>query len=99
VREKYQWAVAGGLRPENLDQVNRTLVEVEQAFLLPEGLPGRPWFKHAVFAPGTYTGYAAVPLPGVHESIDAEDFAEARRQLDLLTAALNRAVAKLEGFR
>ena len=83
-------------RPQNLDQVNRALVEVEQAFLLPEGLPGRPWFKHAVFAPGTYTGYAAVPLPGVHESIDAGDFAEARRQLDLLTAAINRAATKLE---
>jgi N-acetylated-alpha-linked acidic dipeptidase len=96
VREKYQWAVAGGLRLENLDQMNRALVVAEQAFLLPEGLPGRPWFKHAVFAPGTYTGYAAVPLPGVHESIDAEDFAEARRQLDLLTAALHRAAATLE---
>ncbi len=99
VREKYGWAVARGLVPENLAQVNRALVETEQSFLLPEGLPGRPWFRHAIFAPGTYTGYAAVPLPGVHESIDAGDFVEARRQLDALVAALNRATARLEALR
>ncbi|MGH9805159.1 MAG: transferrin receptor-like dimerization domain-containing protein, partial [Candidatus Acidiferrales bacterium] len=81
------------------DQVNRALVAAEQDFLLPQGLPRRPWFRHAVFAPGTYTGYAAVPLPGVHESIDAGEMEEARRQLGLLTAALERAADRLEAFR
>ncbi len=73
-------------------------MEAEQAFLLPEGLPGRPWFRHAIFAPGTYTGYASVPLPGVHESIDAGDFDQARRQLEALTAAINRATELLESI-
>ncbi len=99
VREKYRWAVARGLAPDDLARVNRALVETEQAFLLPAGLPGRPWFKHAIFAPGTYTGYASVPLPGVHESIDAGDFSEAQRQLEALTAALSHAAAKLETLR
>ena len=35
-------------------------------FLMPQGLPNRPWFKHAIYAPGQYTGYAAVVLPGVN---------------------------------
>jgi N-acetylated-alpha-linked acidic dipeptidase len=96
LREKYEWALAQGLQPPHLDRVNRALVEAEQAFLLPEGLPGRPWFRHAIFAPGTYTGYASVPLPGVHESIDAGDFDQARRQLEALTAAINRAADTLE---
>ena len=99
VREKYTWAVRRGLRPENLEQVNRALVAAEQDFLLPQGLPRRPWFRHSIFAPGTYTGYAAVPLPGVHESIDAGDMVEAQRQLALLTAALERAAARLEALR
>ena len=99
VREKYRWAVERGLAPDDLARVNRALVETEQAFLLPAGLPGRPWFKHSIFAPGTYTGYASVPLPGVHESIDAGDFAEAQRQLEALTAALTRATARLESLR
>ena len=96
LREKYEWALAQGLQPPHLDRVNRALVEAEQAFLLPEGLPGRPWFRHAIFAPGTYTGYASVPLPGVHESIDAGDFDQARHQLEVLTAAINRAADTLE---
>jgi len=99
VREKYRWAVARGLVPEDLDRVNRAFVEAERAFLLPDGLPGRPWFRHAIYAPGTYTGYASVPLPGVHESIDAGDFAAAQRQLEALTAALSRAAARLEALR
>ena len=94
--EKYEWAVAQGLDIPGLGKVNRALIDAERAFLLPEGLPGRPWFRHAIFAPGTYTGYASVPLPGVHESIDAKNFEEARRQLDALTAALNRAAKLLE---
>ncbi len=99
VREKYQWAVAQGLRPANLNEVNRTLVAAEQALLLPEGLPGRQWFKHSVFAPGTYTGYASVPLPGVHESIDAGNLEQTRQQLEALAAALERAAAMLESLR
>jgi N-acetylated-alpha-linked acidic dipeptidase len=98
VREKYAWAVRNGLRPANLDAVNRALVEAEQDFLLPQGLPKRPWFRHAIFAPGTYTGYASVPLPGVHESIDAGSLEEARRQLGFLAAALERAAARLEAL-
>ncbi len=96
LREKHEWALAQGLQPPHLDRVNRALVEAEQAFLLPEGLPGRPWFRHANFAPGTYTGYASVPLPGVHESIDAGDFDQARHQLEALTAAITRATDTLE---
>ncbi|MBI4463058.1 MAG: M28 family metallopeptidase [Acidobacteria bacterium] len=96
LHEKHEWAVGQGLLPPNLDRINRALVEAEQAFLLPDGLPRRPWFKHAVFAPGTYTGYASVPLPGVHESVDANDFDEARRQVEALTAAIDRATSRLE---
>ena len=95
LRERYQWAVEQGMEVPNLDRVNRALVEAERDFLLPNGLPGRPWFRHAIYAPGTYTGYASVPLPGVHESIDAGDFAEARRQLDAVVTALGRATARL----
>ncbi|MFQ5694437.1 MAG: M28 family metallopeptidase [Terriglobia bacterium] len=99
VREKYEWAISRGVELGNLDRVNRALVAAEQAFLHPQGLPGRPFFRHVIYAPGTYTGYASVPLPGVHESIDAEDFEEARRQLEALTSAVNRAADLLESIR
>jgi len=49
-----------------------------------------------VYAPGEFTGYAAVVIPGVNEGIDAEDSARTQAQLDALTVALNRAAAVLE---
>jgi len=58
-----------GVSREQLDRVNTAINRVERAFLIPEGLPGRPWFKHAIYAPGLATGYASWPLPGVRQAI------------------------------
>ena len=44
-----------------LAKLNDSLAQVERAFLLEKGLPDRPWFKHAIYAPGLTTGYAAGP--------------------------------------
>jgi N-acetylated-alpha-linked acidic dipeptidase len=76
--------------------LNSALRTVEGDFLAPEGLPGRPWFRHTIFAPGEYTGYAAVVIPGVNEAIDAHDAARAQAQIANVTAALVRATATLE---
>jgi N-acetylated-alpha-linked acidic dipeptidase len=80
-------------------KLNRVLRDAEAALLLPGGLPNRPWFRHAVYAPGEYTGYAAVVIPGVNEAIEAGDDARTQQQLAALTAAINRAAEKLESFR
>src|SRR6202012_3282467 len=68
-----------------LTALNTQLRQVEEDFLSEQGLPGRPWFKHTVYAPGEYTGYAAVVIPGVNEAIDAKDSARAAAQLTVLT--------------
>ena len=67
--------------------------------LIPEGLPNRPWFHHAIYAPGQYTGYAAVVIPGVNEAIDKRDLERTRQQIAVLAAALNRATKILESHR
>jgi N-acetylated-alpha-linked acidic dipeptidase len=77
-------------------RLNRVLLNAERALLVPEGLPHRPWFRHAIYAPGEYTGYAAVVIPGVNEALDKGDAAEVRRQLEVLAAALDRAAKTLE---
>lgn len=79
--------------------LNLALLSVEHDLLLPEGLPGRPWYRHAIFAPGQYTGYAAVVVPGVNEAIDAKDTGLAQQQLGDLTAALDRAAATLNNAK
>jgi len=33
--------------------------------------PTAPWYRHTIYAPGEFTGYAAVVIPGVNEAIDA----------------------------
>ncbi len=75
--------------------LNLVLRNTERAFLI-NGLPDRPWFKHAIYAPGEHTGYAAVVIPGVNEAIENKDLALTQQQLQILTAALNRAAEVLE---
>lgn len=80
-------------------KLNLALRDAEHALLLPEGLPNRPWFKHAIYAPGQYTGYAAVVIPGVNEAVDKADLKTTQKQLAELTAALKRAGDALERGR
>jgi len=75
-------------------QLDEALMKTERAFLDPAGLPGRPWYRHLLFAPKPT--YAAEVLPGVTETLGAHD----RKQLDIqvgrLVAALGRAAACLD---
>lgn len=81
----------------DLGALNVALRQTEEDLLSPEGLPGRPWYKHTIYAPGEYTGYAAVVIPGVNEALDAKQQETAQEQLGVLAAALNRAAGTLEG--
>jgi N-acetylated-alpha-linked acidic dipeptidase len=76
--------------------LNFALRDAETALLNQAGLPKRPWYKHTIYAPGEFTGYAAVVIPGVNEGIDAADDTRTQTQLDALTQALNHAASILE---
>ncbi len=82
-----------GPTPANL---NHALRSAETALLSSDGLPNRSWYKHTIYAPGEFTGYAAVVIPGVNEAIDSPDAARGQAQLTVLTQALARAAAILE---
>lgn len=84
------------LDPVKAAQINHALAAVEQALLAPEGLPGRPWFKHLIFAPGSHDGYAAALIPGENDALERNDSATLRREGDALTAALLRAASRLD---
>jgi N-acetylated-alpha-linked acidic dipeptidase len=85
--------------PRDPGRLNHALLGAERTLLVPEGLPRRPWFRHAIYAPGEYTGYAAVVIPGVNEALDKGDVERARQQLAVLAAALERAAKALESYR
>jgi len=81
----------------NITKLNAALRQTEGAFIVDGGLPNRPWYKHTIFAPGEFTGYAAVVIPGVSEAIDGKDQPRAKAQLEVLTRAVDRAAATLNG--
>ncbi|MFB3921685.1 MAG: M28 family metallopeptidase [Terriglobia bacterium] len=81
--------------PRYLSSLNQSLMKVERSFLLPGGLPGRAWFRHAFYAPGVYTGYSAVIFPGVREALARRDWPGAREQLRQVQAAIDRGTATL----
>ena len=94
VAERYErayGAVSGSaVTVSALAQVNALLRRSDQALLIPEGLPRRPWYRHSLYAPGYYTGYGVKTLPGVREAIEQEDWKLADEQMGKLAAALLR---------
>jgi N-acetylated-alpha-linked acidic dipeptidase len=76
--------------------LNAALRKVEADLLSQEGLPNRSWYKHTIYAPGQYTGYAAVVIPGVNEALDAKKAEVAQQQLGVITDALDRATHTLQ---
>jgi len=85
---------AGG----NNEALNIKLYEAEQQLLLLNGLPRRPWYKHALYAPGFYTGYGVKTLPGIREAIEQRSWKEAQEQINLDAAAINKLAAYLGGI-
>jgi N-acetylated-alpha-linked acidic dipeptidase len=83
----------------DLERINTALRKTEAALLNQAGLPNRPWYRHTIYAPGEYTGYSAVVIPGVNEAIDANDLTRAQQQLATLSATLDRAANTLLGAR
>ena len=87
-------------------EVNTLLRQAEHALTLPDGLPGRPWFKHQIYAPGVYTGYSVKTMPGVREAIEGKQWKEAEQQivrvagvLETHAALVEQAAGELAGLR
>lgn len=65
------------------------MLNIDQTLAPDVGLPGRPWYKNLVYAPGRFTGYGAKTLPGVREAIEDRRWADADRYAKLTADALN----------
>ncbi|HET6554599.1 MAG TPA: transferrin receptor-like dimerization domain-containing protein, partial [Dyella sp.] len=102
----YNARAAAGLAfaPAQQQEINALMGRMEQALSDNDGLPGRPWFQHMIYAPGMLTGYEVKTVPGVREALEARRWDEAnrfagvtartldgyRQQLDQLTALLKK---------
>ena len=90
VAAAYEKALAANpaLDGARLKKLNAILIQAEQALTRPKGLPQRPWYQNQMAAPGLYTGYGFVTLPGVNESLELGRKEEAQAGVAELAAAL-----------
>jgi len=82
-----------------LKRINDALLAVERAFTDERGLRGRTWYTHQIYAPGTYTGYAAQPLPDFRQALDDRNTTNATEALVRIVEAINRGTAILRNAR
>jgi N-acetylated-alpha-linked acidic dipeptidase len=97
-------AKGAGLGPTQRTRLDAALQPLEQSLLLPQGLPGRPWYQNLIYAPGRFTGYGAKTLPGVREALEERRYKDAQTYVGLTgqalgayAAGLDRATAILNG--
>ena len=76
--------------------LNDILLRLEQTMTRAEGLPGRPWYRHHIYAPGYNTGYGVKTLPGVREAIEERDWQEASVQIEILAGVMNSVAAAID---
>ena len=76
--------------PSNVQAVNAKLIESERRLTDSAGLPGRPWYRHMIYAPGFYTGYGVKTIPGVREAIEQKRWQEADEQIQRVGTILTR---------
>src|SRR5262245_896845 len=87
------------LSDERLRRMNDALMQAERAFIDERGLRGRVWFKHQIYAPGFYTGYAALPLPDLRQAIEDGRVNDAADAAVRITDAIERAAEVLRRGR
>jgi N-acetylated-alpha-linked acidic dipeptidase len=92
-------AVAEKANSARLRSINDLLIQVEREFTDERGLRGRIWYKHQIYAPGIYTGYAAQPLTDFRQAIDDRNSANAKESLERIAEAIKRASDKLKTVR
>jgi N-acetylated-alpha-linked acidic dipeptidase len=90
--KRYERALAAawpsGVPDPALRDLNEKLIETERRLTTKEGLLRRPWYKHMLYAPGVYTGYAVKTIPGVREAIEQNHWAEADAEVGRVAKVL-----------
>jgi hypothetical protein len=77
----------GPLDPQLAATLNHGMMQVERNWLNPDGIPGRPWFKHILYG-ARYT-YAHLELPGLTEAVEKQDWVTAKKQAEILERSIH----------
>jgi N-acetylated-alpha-linked acidic dipeptidase len=80
-------------------RINDALTQIERAFLDAKGLPGRPWFRHTLIAPGLTTGYAPWPFPALQQAIEERDAAMFSTESARVVASIKAGAERLRAVK
>ena len=87
---------ASGESSVSNEEINRLLFTSERLLSRADGLEGREWYKHHIYAPGFYTGYGVKTIPGVREAIEQRDFDKVEPQIGIAADVLNGVADRIE---
>jgi N-acetylated-alpha-linked acidic dipeptidase len=79
---------SGPIDPKLALALNHGMMQVERNWVNPDGIPGRPWFKHILY--GARFTYAHLELPGLTEAVEARDWPTAKQQAEILQRAMEK---------
>ena len=88
VLEKASANGGAALAASSIVEVNALLMQGEHKLTTPEGLPGRFWYKHELYAPGVYTGYEAKAIPAVREALEQKQWKQAEEAVARVSKVL-----------
>ncbi|KAI9251904.1 hypothetical protein BDA99DRAFT_444249 [Phascolomyces articulosus] len=98
---KYQHKIDKGKHGKKLRKhvrkSNEHLTQMERAFIDPQGLPDRPWYKHLVYAPAMWSGYEVQVFPAIHEAMQSKNPAKIREMEERAAVVVNNALNVLNG--
>ncbi len=98
----YDAALAQGgaaLPPDRAARLDGLMLTIDQTLAPEGGLPGRPWYRNLITAPGRFTGYQAKTLPAVREAIEERRWSDADRYAKITAAALDAYSDRLDAAR
>uniref|UniRef100_A0AAX7SC71 Aminopeptidase NAALADL1 n=1 Tax=Astatotilapia calliptera TaxID=8154 RepID=A0AAX7SC71_ASTCA len=89
--------------PLQLRIMNDQLMYLERAFIDPLGLPGRPFYRHVIFAPSSHNKYAGESFPGIYDALfdiqnsadPAKAWEEVKRQISIAAFTVHAAAMTL----
>jgi N-acetylated-alpha-linked acidic dipeptidase len=97
-QQVYSPAAVDALPAARRIELDGGLQSLDQLLIDPNGLPGRGWYRHMIYAPGALTGYGVKTLPGVREAIEGRRWAEADQYAAIIAKALNAYSDRLDAL-
>jgi len=91
---EYEYEMGDNSEPSR--ELNKLLYTSERLLTREQGLTGRPWYKHQIYAPGFYTGYGVKTIPGVREAIEQREYGTVGMQVALAAEVLSAMAERIE---